>query len=104
MDGKNKNKRLDMKLIKTLGGLAVGLTLATTCYSNSAASSSWVDFTGAEQIPDLVSAQDDRGEGKASPMCQYYHDESSDYSQFHGLGYVKQKSNDDRNVLMDFYI
>jgi len=85
------NKELNMKILK-YGGLFTALAFSATSHSSSH-DSRWIDFTGTDQISSLVSAQDDRGEGKASAICQYYHGEDTDYSAFHGLGYLKQKSN-----------
>jgi len=61
-----------------------GATLVLASHSHAY----WQEFTGTDQLAELVSAQDDRGQGKASPVCQYSRGDNTDYTEFHGLGYV----------------
>lgn len=81
-----------MKIIK-YGWLLTTLAYSALSQASLNEGSLWVDFTGPDQISKLVSAQDDRGNGKASALCQYYRGEGTDYTAFHGLGFLKQKSN-----------
>lgn len=80
-----------MKIIK-YGGLLTALMYSTLSQASLNESSPWIEFTGSNQISDLVSAQDDRGSGKASPLCQYYRGDNTDYTATHGLGFLKQKT------------
>lgn len=81
-----------MKIIK-YGGLLAALAYTALSQASLNDSPLWVDFTGPDQIPELVSAQDDRGNGRASALCQYYRGEGTDYTASHGLGFLKQKDN-----------
>ena len=66
------------------------LILTAAVASAFSADASWVDYASVDSSAILVHAQDDRGNGKASPICQHHSASAPDYKSFHGLGFLTQ--------------